>query len=345
MKRVDTNVAFPFARDSKGNRTPACEAIRGESYRCLICDDSMTPVTGYERKTGEKLEQGMGPRVVSRIAPHFRHCKGSCLHSYKEKERISQWSSAGETRKHALMKEQIATALRCYAMRLELGREANWEAPTVRMLFVCALRICALPTAPAIDFPVEFDDAKIESKIPGTNRIGDVVTLLKGQVTSVIEVCASHPVSREKRDELNATGIPWFEVNAKHFDPRTPSVLRVTQSNRGPMFCGFHQKEKARFEARAPERVKARERARRRAGLLAHLRSLRPPLRLVSAFPSASPARARSSSARSGYVEQWHVITEHEHQFWDCLPGGGYTLYRVSRLADAVQRKASHGKA
>ncbi len=333
MKRVDTNVAFPFARDSKGNRTPACEAIRGESYRCLICDDSMTPVTGYERKTGEKLEQGMGPRVVSRIAPHFRHCKGSCLHSYKEKERISQWSSAGETRKHALMKEQIATALRCYAMRLELGREANWEASTVRMLFVCALRICALPTAPAIDFPVEFDDAKIESKIPGTNRIGDVVTLLKGQVTSVIEVCASHPVSREKRDELNATGIPWFEVNAKHFDPRTPSVLRVTQSNRGPMFCGFHQKEKARFEARAPERVRARERARRRTSLLAHLESLRPKPKLARVIPITRSQAAQSNNAPSSHVEQWHAITKHEHQIWDCLPGGGHTLYKISRLA------------
>ncbi|MBC24727.1 MAG: hypothetical protein CMJ32_12540 [Phycisphaerae bacterium] len=340
-------VAFPYACDPNDRLTHACDALRHQEYTCPFCEGLMTPVVPKETKIGAEIDADGGPICVRSISPHFRHHPNqSCLESKElEDKRQTEWDSAGETEKHALMKGQIALALKLYAKRLACGRESDPRWPNVRLTFVCSLRICANGVRPVIDFPVEFDDAKIERKIPGTNRIGDAVTLFKGQVTSVIEVCASHPVSREKRDELNAAGIPWFEVNAKHFDPRHPSDLKVTQSSKGPVFCHIHQKEQARFEARAPERVKARERARRRAGLLAHLRSLRPPLRLVSNFPSASPDRARSSGAQSGYVEQWHVITDREHQIWNCLPGGGHTLYKVSRLADAVQRKASHGSA
>lgn len=73
--------------------------------------------------------------------------------------------------------------------------------------------------------------------------------------------------------------------------------------------------------------------------------ALRPKPKLARVIPITRSQAAESNNAPSSHVEQWHAITKHEHQIWDCLPGGGHKLYRVTRLGEAVQRKPSHGKA
>ena len=215
---------FVRARTLGGDVVNIKNAIRGEHYICIACGFSMY-ATGFRTCTGNHLQ------------PHFRHKSGSCDPRWKPPPEVdpSKWDQASESQRHKIMKDTICSALQRSA--------ATDESPKIDLKFMCARRGCtrwfrSQKIEPRNAFPglFKFEDAKKEKRIPGTNRIADVVTIGDGPIMA-IEVCHTHDVSEKKAEELKSASMPWVEVLTDRYNPKNPLALTVSQCSLGILAC------------------------------------------------------------------------------------------------------------